>query len=71
MTEGPRLLPPPGGEGRLGRSPSGVGGAGVERAAAATSTLSERRTKTLGSESDGTLPTPTPPRKGEGISRGA
>src|SRR5215207_3233977 len=59
-------FPPPCGEGRLGRSPSGVGGRGRR--------LRWRRTKHCTSASCPAAqrphpapPTPTPPRKGSGL----
>src|SRR5215207_11595260 len=58
-------IPPPGGEGRLGRSPSGVGGAGRKARAAKTGAPYRLRASMIGFALDPAPPTPAPPHKGE------
>ena len=62
-------FPPPCGEGRLGRSPSGVGGAGVEHGGGKRSIVPAPALDTQAPEIDPAPPTPTPPHKGEGNAR--
>ena len=61
------VIPPPCGEGRLARSASGVGVAGVERRGADAERCTKLRRPCRGSVPDATPRPPAPPRKGEGI----